>query len=127
MQETASDIMSQVSALLWRDLYGAEYTYSKSSSDAVTQKAAEKEIVDLSVNDRLVRKALQQCAVDEFDINAFPSTVEFRLYMDKLTVYSVEASEAHDRWSEFLAFRGFIIRDGDSVERCRAALIATFR
>ncbi len=47
--------------------------------------------------------------------------------MEKLTVYSVEVGEAHDRWSEFLANRGFIIRDGNSIERCRAALIRTFR
>lgn len=33
----------------------------------------------------------------------------------------------HDRWSEFLANRSFILQDGDSIESCCAALKYTFR
>ncbi len=40
---------------------------------------------------------------------------------------SAENGKAHDRWSEFLANLGFSIRDKDSIERCCAALKATFR
>ncbi len=40
---------------------------------------------------------------------------------------SVKNGNAHDRWSEFLANRGFIIRDEDSIEVCCSVLKDSFR
>ncbi len=59
--------------------------------------------------------------------NAFQSAYGFVIQIDTLVDNSVEVREVRDRWSEFIASRGFIIRDEDSIERRCAALKASVR
>ncbi len=108
-----------------RFFYGANYAYSSSYS---TKEAAENEIKDLSVNDPLVRMTLQECRIEDAEVrNEFQSMSRFDLYIDTPMENSVEFDKVHDRWSEFLANCGFIIRDEDTIEACCASLEETFR
>ncbi len=92
------------------------------------REEAEKEIIDLVLNDRLVRTTLQQCRIEDAEIrSAFQSFERFDQYIKALVDTSVEAGKVHDDWSAFLANRGFIIKEGDSIERCCATLEETFR
>ncbi len=81
--------------------------------------STERKILDLCVNDRLVRTTLQQCGIKDADMRNSDIGTEL--------IASVDDREAHDRWSEFIANRGFIIRDRDSIERCCSALKETLR
>ncbi len=72
----------------------------------------------------------QECGIEDVEIrNAIQSMPRgFHCHIHALVVnHSAEVREAHDRWSEFLADRGFVIQDRDSIERGCAALKGTFR
>ncbi len=79
--------------------------------------------MDLSVNDRVVRTTFRQCRTEDAEIrNAFQLAFGLVIGIDTEVDNSVEVREFRDHWSEFLANRGFLIRDGDSIERYCAAL-----